>query len=160
MLQGYTDSDWEGDLDTRRSTSGYIFTLAGGAISWKSKKQESVALSSMEAEYISACEAVKEAVWLREFLATLKIVQSVESPVTVFCDNQSAIKVAKDPRFHNKSKHIEARYHYIRDVVNRLKSVKLQFLPSTEMLADPLTKQIGQELFAKHVNAMGLHLFE
>jgi glycerol-3-phosphate cytidylyltransferase-like family protein len=134
--------------------------LAGGAISWKSKKQESVALSSMEAEYIAACEAVKEAVWLKEFLTTLKIVKSVESPITVFCDNQAAIKVAKDPRFHNKSKHIEARYHYIRDVVNRLKSVKLQFLPSVDMLADPLTKVVGQELFAKHVKGMGLHKFK
>jgi hypothetical protein len=119
-----------------------------------------MALSSMEAEYISACEAVKEAVWLKEFLTTLKIVKSVESPITVFCDNQAAIKVAKDPRFHNKSKHIEARYHYIRDVVNRLKSVKLQFLPSVDMLADPLTKAVGQELFAKHVKGMGLHKFK
>lgn len=119
--------------------------LAGGAISWKSKKQSSVALSSMEAEYITASEAVKEGVWLREFLTSLEIVETAADPVTIYCDNQAAMKVSKDPKFHSKSKHIEARYHYIRDVINRLKTVELQYLPSTEMLADPLTKSLSQD---------------
>uniref|UniRef100_A0ACD5Z493 Uncharacterized protein n=1 Tax=Avena sativa TaxID=4498 RepID=A0ACD5Z493_AVESA len=139
QLQGYTDADWQGDPDDRKSTSGYIYTLAGGAVSWCSKKQDSVALSSMEAEYIAASEAVKEGVWLREFLASLNIVESASSPVTVYCDNQAAIKVSKDPKFHSRSKHIEGRYHYIRDVINRLKTVRLDFLPGVDMLADPLT---------------------
>ena len=121
-LQGYTDADWEADLDERRSTSGYRFTLAGGAISWCSKLRQPVALSSMEAEYIAASEAAKEGVWLREFLVALKVVESASQPVTIFCDNMSAIKVAKDPNFHSKSKHIEGRFHYIRDIINRLKT--------------------------------------
>lgn len=125
MLQGYTDADWQGDPDDRKSTSGYLFTIAGGAISWRSKKQDSVAMSSMEAEYIAASEAAKEAVWLKEFLSTLKIIDSARKPVMVYCDNQAAIKVSRHPRFHSKSKHIEGRYHYIRDVINRLKLVSL-----------------------------------
>jgi hypothetical protein len=160
QLQGFTDADWQGDLDARKSTSGYLFTLAGGAISWRSKKQDSVALSSMEAEYIAASEAVKEAVWLKDFLSTLKIVDCVKRPTTVYCDNQAALKVSRDPKFHSKSKHIEGRYHYIRDVINRLKLVCLEYLPSTDMVADPLTKPLSQELFSKHVAAMGLRKFE
>lgn len=160
MLQGYTDADWQGDLDDRKSTSGYLLTLAGGAISWSSKKQDSVALSSMEAEYIAASEAVKEAVWLKEFLSTLKIVESASNSVVVYCDNQVAINVSRYPKFHSKIKHIEGRYHYIRDVINRLKSVYLEFLPSTDMVADPLTKSLSQVVFGKHVKAMGLRIFE
>jgi hypothetical protein len=156
QLQGFTDADWQGDLDERKSTSGYIFKLAGGAISWRSKKQESVAQSSMEAEYIAASEAVKEGVWLKEFLASLGVVKSAANPVTIFCDNQAAIKVSKDPKFHSKSKHIEGKYHYIRDVINRLKTIRLQFLPSVDMVADPLTKPLSQETFCKHVHDMGL----
>ena len=87
QLQGYTDADWEGDLDERRSTSGYIVTLAGGAISWCSKLRQPVDLSSMEAEYIAASEAAKEGVWLREFLVALKVVESASQPVIIFCDN-------------------------------------------------------------------------
>ena len=86
-------------MDDRKSKSGYLFTLAGGAISWSSKKQDSVALSSMEAEYIAASEVVKEAVWLKEFLSTLKIANSVNKPITVYCDNQAALKVSMDPSF-------------------------------------------------------------
>ena len=84
QLQGYTDADWQGDLDDRKFTSGYIFTLAGGAISWCSMKQNSVALSSMEAEYIAASEAAKKGVWLRKFLASLKVMESASQPVTIF----------------------------------------------------------------------------
>ena len=90
----------------------------------------------MEVEYIAASEAVMEAVWLKEFLSTLKIIESVSKPVVLYCDNQAAIKVSRDPKFHSKSKHIEGRYHYIRDVINRLKLVSLEFLPSTNMIAD------------------------
>jgi hypothetical protein len=159
QLQGFTDADWQGDLDERRSTSGYIFKLGGGAISWRSKKQDSVAVSSMEAEYIAASEAVKEGVWLKEFLASLKVVTSASNPVTIFCDNQAAIKVSKDPKFHSKTKHIEGRYHFIRDIINRLKTIRLEYLPSLDMVADPLTKPLSQEIFCKHVSNMGLRLW-
>ena len=89
----------------------YSLTLAGGAIFWCSRKQNSVALSSMEAEYITASEAAKEGMWLREFLASLEVVESASQPVTIFFDNKAAIKVSKDPKFYSKSKHIEGMYH-------------------------------------------------
>jgi hypothetical protein len=143
QLQGYTNADWQGDLDDQKPASGYIFTLAGGPISWCSTKQDSIALSSMEAAHIAASEAAKEGVWLREFLASLKVVESASQPVTIFCDNMAAIKVSKDPKFHSKSRHIEGRYHYIRDVINRLGSISLVYLPSTSMVADPLTKHVS-----------------
>jgi hypothetical protein len=110
--------------------------LAGGAISWCSKLQQPVALSSTEAKYIAASEAV----WLREFLVALEVVESASQLVTIFCDNMSAIKVAKDLKFHSKSKHIEGMFHYIRDVINRLKIIHLVYLASTSMVVDPLTK--------------------
>lgn len=113
QLQGFTDADWQGDPDDRKSTSGYLFTLAGGAVSWRSKTHEPVALSSMEAEYIAASEAVKEVVWLREFLASLKFIERAFDQVTIYCDNQAAIKVAKDPKFHSKTKHIEGITIYV-----------------------------------------------
>ena len=113
----------------------------------------------MEDEYIAASEAVKEGVWLKEFLASLGVVKSAANPVTIFCDNQAAIKVSKDPKFRSKSKHIEGRYHYIRDVINRLKTVRIEFLPSVDMVADPLTKPLSQETFCKHVYDMGLRVW-
>ena len=110
----------------------------------------------MEAEYIAASEAVKEGFWLKEFLASLEVVSSASYPITIFCDNQAAMKVSKDPKFHSKSKHIEGRYHFIRDVINRQKLVTVQYLPSSDMVADPLIKPISQERFSKRVAAMGL----
>ncbi|XP_074569538.1 uncharacterized protein LOC141826187 [Curcuma longa] len=101
-LSGYTDADWAGDLDDRKSTSGYTFLLNGGAISWNSKKQACVALSTMEAEYVACAAAVQEAVWLRRFLKHLKITEDSGSPVTVYCDSQAAIAFSKDPKYHSK----------------------------------------------------------
>jgi hypothetical protein len=87
-------------------------------------------------------------------------VESASLPVTIFCDNMAAINVSKDPKFHSKSKHIGGRFYYIRDVINRLKSIRLVYLPSTNMVADPLTKPLSQELFSKHVRGMGLHVVD
>jgi hypothetical protein len=87
------------------------------------------------------------------------VVTSASNPVTIFCDNQAAIKVSKDPKFHSKTKHIEGRYHFIRDIINRLKTIRLEYLPSLDMVADPLTKPLSQESFCKHVSNMGLRLW-
>ncbi|WVZ62122.1 hypothetical protein U9M48_011904 [Paspalum notatum var. saurae] len=119
-----------------------------------SRKQSSVAFSSMEAEYIAASEAAKEGVWLSKFLASLKVVESASLPVTIFCYNMAAIKVSKNPKFYSKSKHIEGMYHYIRDVINRLKAIRLIYLPIADMVMDPLTKPIGQESFSKHMECL------
>lgn len=118
-LVGFTDSDWAGSQDDRSSTSAYIFCIGSKPVSWSSKKQNSVALSSSEAEYISAYEAAREAVWLRGILKILQ--QNVSDPTPIFCDNQSAISMTKNPVFHARSKHIELRHHYIRDIVQKKK---------------------------------------
>ncbi|CAL5395059.1 unnamed protein product [Camellia sinensis] len=110
VLEGYTDSDMAGDLDGRKSTSGFLFTFAGGAVSWQSKLQNYVALSTTEAEYITAAEAVKEMLWLQRFLQELGLKQE---KFMVHCDSQSAIDLSKNSMYHSRTKHINIRYHWI-----------------------------------------------
>ena len=105
-LVGYTDADWEGDIDERKSTSGYAFLLSRGVISWYRKKQTCTALSTMEAEFVACSAAVQEAVWLRRLYEDLNVVTDATQPVILYCDNQTAIAYTKDPRYHSKSKHI------------------------------------------------------
>ncbi|CAL9029784.1 unnamed protein product, partial [Prunus brigantina] len=97
------------DVDDRKSTSGYVFTLNGGAVSWRSCKQSTTADSTTEAEYIAASEAAKEAVWMRKFISDLGVVPTIALPVALYCDNNGAIAQAKEPRSHQNSKHIERR---------------------------------------------------
>lgn len=141
-LVGYVDSDWAGSLDDRRSTTGYLFCLGTKPISWSSKKQGTVALSSAEAEYIAANEAIREAVWLRRLL--LELQQKVAHPTTVFCDNQSAIAMTKNPVFHARSKHIELRHHFIREMVLK-KEITMEFIHTQNQPADVLTKVVNFE---------------
>ena len=110
ILKGYTDSDIAGDLDNRKSTTGYLFTFSGGAISWQSKLQKCVALSTTEAEYIAATEAGKEMIWLKRFLQELGLNQM---EYIVYCDSQSAIDLSKNSMYHARTKHIDVRYHWI-----------------------------------------------
>ena len=112
---GYSDSDWGGDLDNRKSTSGYVFQIGGGPVSWQSRKQSCVALSTSEAEYIALTPAAQEAIWLRQLLSELE--QEPEKKVVIYEDNQSTICLSKNPQFHGHSKHIAIKYHFIRDQV-------------------------------------------
>ena len=105
MPIGYTDSDFQSDIESRKSTSGYVFTLGGEAVSWRSIKQSSIADSTMEAEYIIASEAAKEAVWLNFFLLDLGVVPSMQSAITIYCDNSRAVANSKEPRSHKRGKH-------------------------------------------------------
>ena len=106
---GYTDSDFQSDMDSRKSTSRNVFTLRGGAIVWRSIKQTCVAGSTMEADYVAASEAAKEAVWLRNFLKDLAVVPAIEMPLIMFCDNNGAVGNSKEPQSHKKAKHIEKK---------------------------------------------------
>ena len=112
---GYTDADWAGLPYDRRSTSGYVFSLGSGAVSWSSKKQPAVALSSMEVEYRGASMTACEIAWLRKLLQSLRC--KVEKPVTFYCDNMSSIQLANNPVFHARTKHIQVHYHYVREKV-------------------------------------------
>ena len=114
---GYTYSDFQSDLDFRKSTLGCVFTLRDGAISWRSVKQSYIVVSTLEAEYVVACEATKEAVWLKKFLFDLGVVRMEQVPITLFCDNIGAIAQSKNLRNHKKGKHIERKYHIIQNIV-------------------------------------------
>ena len=113
-VEGYTDADYAGDMDKRRSTSGYVFMFTGGVVSWQSRLQNCTSISTTEAEYIAASEACKEAIWLARLVRDLGI--TVEMP-TLHCDSQSAIMLAKNPIFHAKTKDIDMKYHFIRDIL-------------------------------------------
>src|SRR4051812_33447732 len=118
-VKGYTDASYLTDSDDSRSQSGYVFIINGGSVSWKSSKQETMSASTTQAEYIVASEAAKEAIWMRNFLMDLGVVQGLSNPLDVYCDNNGAIAQAKEPRQHQKNKHILMRYHLIRQFVNK-----------------------------------------
>ena len=125
ILQGFSDSDWvECDAD-RKSTSGCCFSLGSTVISWCSGKQTLIVLSTAEAEYMATCAAAREAIWLQKLLA--RLFGQIPVPTVIHCDNQSCIQMLMNLVFHNKMKHIEIRYHYIRDMVQK-GTVELQFV--------------------------------
>jgi hypothetical protein len=141
MLVGYTDSDMAGDVDTRKSTSGYLITFSGGAVSWQSRLQKCIALSTTEAELIAATEACKELLWMKKFLQELGFKQQ---QYVLFCDNQSTIHLAKNSSFHSRSKHIDVRYHWIRDTLND-KLLTLEKIHTDDNGSDMLTKALTRE---------------
>ncbi|GLI60516.1 hypothetical protein VaNZ11_002522 [Volvox africanus] len=151
-LIGYTDSDYAGCIESCKSTGGYVFTLHGGSVSWSSRLQRTVTSSTMEAEYVAASEATKEALWLRLLLSELGY--SLR-PTTINCDSQSAIKITKNPVISGKSKHIAVRYHMVREQVAR-GAVVMEDCRSDDMVADILTKPLPLEKFAKHQKSMGV----
>ena len=140
-LVGYSDSSFQSDRDDSKSVSGFVFTLNGGAICWKSSKQATVADSVCEAEYIAASDAAKEAVWLRKFLGELGVAPSLDGPVPVYCDSTGAIAQAKEPKAHHRTKHILRRYHLVREIVERGDINHLK-IDGKENLADPFTKAL------------------
>ena len=143
-LTGYADADYGNDPDTRRSTTGHVFMLAGGAISWESTRQRTVALSTTEAEYMALTCATKEAVWLRQLLKDLGFPQ--RQATRIWEDNQGCIALARNPVHHKRSKHIDIRYHFIRERVQS-SEIDPQYVPSRENLADIFTKPLASELF-------------
>ena len=149
---GYSDSDW-GDLDDRKSTSGYLFMISRGPVSWRSKKQSCVALSTAEAEYTAIASAGQEAVWMRQL--TAKLCGSPMEKLTIFEDDQSAIQMTNNPQFHGRTKHIEIKYHFTRELVST-NVVQLQYCPMEEMIADMLTKGLSYDQFTKLQHLAGV----
>lgn len=142
-LIGYSDSDFAGDIDTRKSTTGYIFNMNGGPITWSSQKQKTIALSTTEAEFIAACESAKEILWLQQLL--LDLGESFEY-VTLYVDNQSAIKLINNPVYHKRTKHIDVKYNFIREKVE-LGIIQINYISSKDQLADILTKSLPTQAF-------------
>ena len=153
-IHGYCDSDYAGDTTTSKSTSGYVFTCANAAITWKSQKQSRVALSTTEAEYTAAAEAIKEAVWLRHLQQDLLI--PISARITLYCDNQGALALSKKPINHTRTKHVTTRYHFVREAVDT-NEISMQYLQTNEMLADILTKGLERIKHERFSSGMGLH---
>ena len=153
---GYSDADWAGDIGDRKSTSGYVFTFGGAAVSWKAKKQACVALSTCEAEYMALANAAQEAVWIRRLLNEFK--NDTNKPIKMYEDNQSTIHMSHNPRFHGRAKHIDIKYHYIREQISN-KNIVLEYCKSEDMIADILTKGLGKLKFEKLRNMLGMREF-
>ena len=153
VLVGYSDADYAGDPTTRRSTSGYVFILNGAAVTWSSRKQPIVALSTMESEYIAASDSTREAVWLRRLLDDLG--EQQREPTLLRCDNESAIGLAYNPLAHKGSKHIEVRYHYIREQVT-CGNVEVVHVRTQNQFADVLTKAVDGETYLNCLAGFGL----
>jgi hypothetical protein len=152
-LVGYVDSDYAGDLDTRRSLTGYVFTIGGCAVSWKARLQATVALSTIEAKYKVVSEAAKEAIWLRGIYSELC---GISSCVTIHCDSQSAICLTKDQMFHQRTKHIDMRYHFIRDVIARGGVIKVRKIHNRDNPADMMTKPVATTKFELCSSLVGI----
>ncbi|XP_074267016.1 secreted RxLR effector protein 161-like [Silene latifolia] len=139
-LQSYCDADWAACPNTRRSVSGYVILLGGSLISWKSKKQHTVSLSSAEAEYMSLRRLTAELAWLTRLLAELDVRDVL--PVPVHCDSQVAIHIARNPVFHERTKHIDLDCHFVTEqLVGGL--ITLSYIPSLSQPADLLTKSLS-----------------
>ena len=152
-VYGYCDSDYAACVDDRRSVAGWVFMAAGGATSWQSQKQKSVALSTVEAEYMAACAACKEAVWQRATLAQAGV--STDHPMLILTDNQGAMALAKNPNHHQRSKHIDVRYHFVRQQVAE-RTIQLDYVATTHQAADQLTKPLSKVQHDRCLAAMGV----
>jgi hypothetical protein len=152
-LHGYTDSSMGDQTDDRHSTSGYIYILANGAISWSSRKQKTVAQSTTEAEYMAMTDAANQAAWYRNFLSELGY--TVEDPIPIHADNKGAIDLALNPVTGRRSKHIDVKHHVSRKYVEN-EYITLIRTPTTEMVADGFTKSLSRTLLLRFNADMGL----
>ncbi|GMJ14768.1 hypothetical protein HRI_005146000 [Hibiscus trionum] len=152
LISGYVDSDYAGDLDKSKSTTGYVFTIVGGAVSWVSKLQSVVATSTTEAEYVAATQASKEAIWLKMLLEEL---EHKQENVSLFCDSQSALHLARNPAFHSRTKHIRVQYHFIREKVEE-GTIDMQKIHTDDNIADFMTKAINTDKFTWCRSSCGL----
>jgi len=152
IFHGFADAAFA-NHDDHKSTSGYVFLAAGGAITWKSKKQTTIALSTTQAEYVALSEAAREACWLRNLFDELGYPQ--ENPTLIKGDNDGSISMAKNQQFHNRSKHIAIRWHWVRELIEQ-NLVTIENCRDPEQTADVLTKALARPKHNKHITEMGL----
>ena len=153
VLTGYSDADWAGDLLTRRSTTGYVFQIQGSTVRWCSKRQACVARSTTEAEYIALSITSQEAVWLRRLLEN--VLKKQDNPTVLYEDNQGTTELTKNPKFHNRTKHIDVSYHYVREQVDN-KNTSVKYCKTEDMLADVMTKELSKVQFERFRDMLGL----
>ncbi|KAK1422305.1 hypothetical protein QVD17_25324 [Tagetes erecta] len=155
VIEGYTDANWISDMKDSKSTSGYVFTLGGAAISWKSCKQTVIAKSTMESEFIALEKCGEEAEWLRQFVEDIPRWPKPLTAICIHCDSQSAIGRAKSSMYNGKSRHIRRRYNTVRQLLST-GVITIDYVKSKENIADPLTKGLSKELVHKSSRGMGL----
>jgi hypothetical protein len=151
---GYVDADWAGDRATRKSISGYLFLLNGAPISWSSKRQQVVAQSSTESEYILLARGVQQALWLRSWLEEVGMGLG-DHPMDLLCDNLGAVNLSETTKGHNLSKHIDIKHHFLRDEVASGK-VAIHHIPTEQNLADIMTKSLPKDKHRRIVSALRL----
>jgi len=151
----YIDSDFAGCVDTRKSTFGYVYLLAGGAISWKSAKQTVIAASTMEAEFVACFEVKGKANWLRNFVSGLGIVDNIAKPLRIYCDNSATVFFSKNDKYSKGSKHMELKYFVVKEEVQKHR-VSIEHISTDLMIVDPLTKGLPLKTFTGHVVNMGI----
>ena len=151
---GYVDADYARDTVTRRSCTGFVFFLADAPISWQTRQQPSVALSTMESEFMAACAAAQESVWLIQLLKEFGCQFSV--PVDIYEDNKACLDYSKNSTNHQRTKHISVRYHFIRDLIQD-RTIQLLPIPSAENIADIFTKPLDKRVF-QYLRAKFMHV--
>jgi hypothetical protein len=152
-LNIFCDADWGNDSADRKSISGFVITMAGGAVSWSSKKQQTVALSTAEAEYVSATHVTKQVLWHRSLFTELDF--PLPSTSTIFTDNQAAISISHHPEFHARTKHIDISYHFLRDLIAH-GTINTIYVNTHENLADLFTKGLPRELHEDFTKRIGV----
>lgn len=152
VLEGYSDADW-GSGEDRKSISGYVFMLTGGAISWSSKKQATTALSTTEVEYIALIQAAKESIRIQGLLNELGY--TVANSNLIYGDNRGSIALANNPEYHARTKHIDIQYHFIRECVQNGK-ISLTYCPTADMVADEMTRALAKERHLDLLTKMGV----
>ena len=155
QVVGYSDSDYAGCKDTRKSIFGYLFLLADGAISWKSGKKSVIATSTMEAEFIACFEAIVQSLWLRNFINGLSIIGTIAKQMRIYCDNAAAVFFSKNDRYTKGAKHMDLKYLSIKEEVQNQR-VQIVHIGTHDMIADPLTKELAPKTFIDHISKMGV----
>ena len=152
---GFSDSDYAGYMDDKRSISGYIFMMTRGIVSWKSVKQTLTASSTIEAEYVACYKATCHAIWLRNFILALEVVQSISRLLKLFYDNSTTVSFSRNTRSTSQFKHIDVNFFFVKKKVAE-SLILIDPTPTTNMLEDPLTKDLPICVFQEHVTRMGL----
>ena len=152
-LVGYSDADWANDLDDRHSTNGSVFVMSGGAVTWLSQKQATVALSMAKAEYVALGSATQEVIWLQQVLLDLRA--NPEALIYIFEDNQGAIAMVKNPVSYKRTKHTDIKYHFIRETMEA-KTINVSYCLLKNMLVDIFTKSLPRTQFEKLRMGLGL----
>jgi len=152
---GYLDSDYAGCVDSRKYTFEYVYLLVGEAISWKSAKQSLIATSTMEAEFVGCFVATVHALWLRNFVSRLGIVDSIARPLRIYYDNSAVVFFSKNDKYSKGAKHMDLKYLSVKEEVQK-RRVLIEHIGTDLMIADPLTKGLPPKTFIGHVERMGV----